>query len=74
MSVRRQKPLQLRHLLLRRRTVAVYEVQLTFAVEADDADQAAEAFGDWIGMSKTVEVAVRNLDTGADPEFIDIRL
>lgn len=54
--------------------MAVYEVQLTFAVEADDADQAAEAFGDWIGMSKTVEVAVRNLDTGADPEFIDIRL
>lgn len=54
--------------------MAVYEVQLTFAVEADDADQAAEAFGDWIGMSKTVEVAVRNADADTKPEHLEIQL
>lgn len=54
--------------------MATYEVNLTFAVEAEDADQAAEAFGDYLGMAKSVEVAVRNADTGGEPTWLDVQL
>lgn len=52
----------------------VFEVQLTFAVEAENADQAAEAFGDWLGMSKAVEVLVRNVDNGGAAEPVVVEL
>jgi hypothetical protein len=35
-----------------------FEVRLRFGVDAEDTDAAAEAFGDYLGMSKTVEVEV----------------
>jgi hypothetical protein len=38
--------------------MSVFTVRLTFAVEAEDADAAAEAFGDYLGMRRTVEVEV----------------
>lgn len=38
--------------------MSVFTVRLTFGVEAEDADAAAEAFGDYLGMRKTVEVEV----------------
>ena len=44
--------------------MGIFEVNLAFAVEAEDADQAAEAFGDWLGMSKSVEVRVLDTATG----------
>ena len=53
--------------------MADFEVQMTFAVDVDDADAAAEAFGDWLGMTKAVEVRVRNASTG-ETSFIDVQL
>lgn len=53
--------------------MADFEVQLTFAVDVDDADAAAEAFGDWLGMTKTAEVRVRNLSSG-ETQYIDVQL
>jgi len=53
--------------------VGVFEVNLTFAVEVDDADQAAEAFGDWLGASKTVEVRVTDTRSG-DTGYIDVQM
>ena len=53
--------------------MGVFEVNLTFAVEVDDADQAAEAFGDWLGASKTVEVQVKDTRS-ADTGYLDVQL
>lgn len=53
--------------------MSVFEVRLTFAVETDDADAAAEAFGDWLAMTKTTEVEVRNPDTGR-ARYIEVQL
>lgn len=53
--------------------MAIFEVDLKFAVEVDDADAAAEAFGDWLGMSKTVEVRVTDTDSGS-ATYMDVQL
>ncbi len=53
--------------------MSVFEVRVTFAVETADADAAAEAFGDWLAMTKTTEVEVRNTDTG-HTQYIDVQL
>ena len=45
-----------------------YAVTLTVAVEADSADQAAEAFGFHLSDTATPTVTVTNLDTGESTE------
>lgn len=53
--------------------MGVFEVDLIFAVEVDDADQAAEAFGDWLGSSKSVEVRVKDTRSG-ETSYLDVQL
>ena len=44
------------------------------AVEAGASRrEAAEAFGDWLGMSKTVEVLVTDTDSGS-ATYLDVQL
>jgi len=57
----------------RRTAMGVFEVDLIFAVEVDDADQAAEAFGDWLGSSKSVEVRVKDTRSG-ETSYLDVQL
>jgi len=52
--------------------VSVFTVRLTFAVEAEDTDAAAEAFGDYLGMRKTVEVEV--IDDAGTVTPVDVQL
>jgi hypothetical protein len=49
-----------------------FEVRLRFGVEAEDADAAAEAFGDYLGMVKTVEVEV--IDDAGTVTPVDVQL
>ena len=52
--------------------MSVFEVRLTFAVDAEDTDAAAEAFGDYLGMRKTVEVEV--VDEAGIVTPVDVQL
>jgi hypothetical protein len=52
--------------------MSIFEVKLTFAVDAEDADAAAEAFGDYLGMVKTVEVEV--IDEAGIVTPVDVQL
>ena len=49
-----------------------FQIDLVFGVEAENADQAAEAFGDWLGMSFLVEVRVTGPDGAVS--YLDVQL
>lgn len=52
---------------------AIHTATLTVASDAEDAEQAAGAFVEYLGAVRTIEVTVTNTSTGAT-ESVEVQL